>query len=255
MGNDTVHIQFNPDNRVFWTEHTGLHAMSDSELDAAYQRASKFIKDRVKILIKEHKWRDIEFGTRLLLLSYSKGYINRLTLPQSFSTFLDVSQFTDYQTQFENAFEARKSSPSGNDLYIHGPSALADIFYILQCIAPGMLVLTCRSDEEDEIGEKEWVRGLPRDTWVENNAQMLRYILGSKGAYQRLLAACKDQQKAFAFEWIVSWNDDDDCRSTGSTVVDDDWDYNDTKFGWSDIQVIDGTKCPEDCGKCLRCTL
>jgi len=118
-----------------------------------------------------------------------------------------------------------------------------------------MLVLMCRPGEADDLGELEWARGLPNGTWVDNNAQMLKYVLGSRTAYQRLLAACKNKEKTFATSWVVSWSDDDDCRSTGSTVVDDDWDDRDAKLGWSKIQAIDGTKCGSECGGCPRCDL
>lgn len=119
-----------------------------------------------------------------------------------------------------------------------------------------MLVLTCRTGETDDMGELEWIRGLPKEQWVEQNAQMLRYILGSKTAISHLLAACRDKQKAFAVSWTVSWSDDDesDCRSTGSTVVDEDW-MGGEKLTWSHIEVFDGRPCGPECDGCLKCRL
>lgn len=64
MGNKDPHIQFNPENRVFWASHSGLSAMDDKELDAAYQRAHKFFVERINIMIKEHKWRELDLGNR-----------------------------------------------------------------------------------------------------------------------------------------------------------------------------------------------
>lgn len=64
MGNKDPYVQFNPDNRVFWASHTGLSAMDDKELDAMYQKAHKFFIERINMLIKEHKWRELDMGNR-----------------------------------------------------------------------------------------------------------------------------------------------------------------------------------------------
>lgn len=64
MGHDGVRIQFNPDNRVFWAHRTTLSLMEDAELDEAYQRAYRFLSERIKVLVQEHNWKEIDFGSR-----------------------------------------------------------------------------------------------------------------------------------------------------------------------------------------------
>lgn len=64
MGNKDHYIQFNPDNRVFWASHTDLPALDDKDLEATYQRARRFFTVRIKTLIKEHKWRELDLGSR-----------------------------------------------------------------------------------------------------------------------------------------------------------------------------------------------
>lgn len=64
MYNKDPYVQFNPDNRVFWASRTGLSELDDKELEAIYQRAHNFFTERIKALIKEHKWRDLDLGTR-----------------------------------------------------------------------------------------------------------------------------------------------------------------------------------------------
>jgi hypothetical protein len=55
------HIRFNHDSdeRDFWTEHAGLVALSDEDLDAAYKRAHAFIRGDKERLINEHGWTEI----------------------------------------------------------------------------------------------------------------------------------------------------------------------------------------------------
>jgi len=120
-----------------------------------------------------------------------------------------------------------------------------------------MLVLG-RKAGKDDMGDLECTRGLPPATWVEEHSQTLVYILGSEQAYKRLLSACRDEEKAFSVSWLNTWSDDDDseCRSTASTVVDmvDEYsDDGDPKIGWSQITAFDGRRCGSDCGGCDRC--
>ncbi|KAF8580931.1 hypothetical protein K439DRAFT_1636596 [Ramaria rubella] len=254
-GHEGPYIQFNPDNRVFWTSHTAL-VLDDVEADAAYQRAYRFLTDRVKKLINEHKWKEIDVGNRPIWLSLSEnGYVHRFSLPSSFYSFLNSSSFGDWRMQFEmGVFEAKRPSLSDNDLFISGPAALSDIFYLLQSIAPGMLLICSRIDQADDMGELECCRALPREKWIADNSQMLKYVLGSSDAYQALLGASKDQGKAFTVSWINQWSDgdDSDCRSTGSRLIDD-WEGSD--FEWPKPPTKEYVSCGSECGGCNRCDL
>ncbi|KAF8492136.1 hypothetical protein JB92DRAFT_3004338 [Gautieria morchelliformis] len=256
MGNRDPNVQFNPDNRVFWASHTGLPALDDKELDATYQRAHKFLTDRVKTLIKENKWRELDHGSKQVFLSLSAdGYINRLSIPKTVFAFLDPSLFADWRVQFEmGAFEAKRPGPSDNDLFISGPVVLSDIFYILQSIAPGMLVIADRIGESDDMGEMELVRALPRESWVTENDSMLKYILGDSDAFQALLDASRDQDKSFTVSWVSPWDDDDsDCRSTGSYITDE-WDDTEYKWPWRP-RIFDPVAWTPSCGsESAECT-
>ncbi|GJJ08898.1 hypothetical protein Clacol_003118 [Clathrus columnatus] len=256
MGHDGVHIQFNPDNRVFWAHHTTLHQMEEADIDEAYQRAYRFLSERVKVLVEEHKWKEIDFGSRQLLLSMTKaGFINRFTLPPTFYPFLNLSEYSEWKKQFENgifAIETRRSPTDLKDIYIGGPRPLSDIFYMLQCIAPGMLILTCKMGE-DVLGELEWSRALPPCAWVEDHDLMLRHILGSNQAYDDLLRVSRDEERAFSLSWIEE--DMDDRCSTCSTAVEDDWDETASKQEWSKVPAIDGRMCGSSCVGCPRCDI
>lgn len=64
MGHDGVQIHFNPDNRVFWAHRTTLSLLDDKQTDEAYQRAHRFLIERIKVLVNEHKWKEIDFGNQ-----------------------------------------------------------------------------------------------------------------------------------------------------------------------------------------------
>jgi hypothetical protein len=156
--------------------------------------------------------------------------------------------------QFEmGVFEAERPSLSENDFYISGPTVLSDIFYLFQSIAPGMLVIAGRIGKLEDMGEMEWVRALPRESWIIEHAQILQYILGGADAYEGLLHASRDQERAFTVSWISPWDEDEsDCRSTGSRADDDDWD---TDYGPPHPQPRNATAltCTSECGGCSRC--
>lgn len=155
-------------------------------------------------------------------------------------------------------FEAKRPSSSDNDFFISGPSILSDMFYLFQSIAPGMLVIAGRNGEADDMGEMEWVRALPRESWITENALMLKYVLGSTDAYQALLSASQDKEKSFAVSWVSPWDDDgSDCRSTGSGYSGDDWDDAE-EYEWPrKPQVLNAAtwsaSCGSECGGCSHC--
>lgn len=183
------------------------------------------------------------------------GFINRFTLPHTFYPFLNLSEYSEWKKQFENgifAIETHRSSTDPKDIYIGGPKPVSDIFYMLQCIASGMLVLTCRMGEDD-LGELEWTRALPPHAWLENHDLMLRYILGSNKAYDDLLMVSRDENKAFSLSWTEE--DVDDRSSTCSTAVEDDWDETASKQEWSKVPAIDGRMCGSSCEGCPRCDI
>jgi hypothetical protein len=71
------------------------------------------------------------------------------------------------------------------------PAPLANIFYILQIIAPGMLKITY-TYEYTASGELEWSRVLPQPSWIQEHRDMLINILGNLEKYQIALNASKE---------------------------------------------------------------
>lgn len=125
-------------------------------------------------------------------------------LPKTWTSFLDPVALKFWTLQFRfGVFDAQCPAGQDNDLYMSGPIPLSDIFYLFQSVAPGMLVIA-RVDKSDNTGERECVRALPRQGWVENHHQLLEYVLGSIDAYEALLDASRleDQSKAFKVSWI-----------------------------------------------------
>jgi hypothetical protein len=134
-----------------------------------------------------------------------------------------------WKTAFETGFDARRPSRSSKDLFISGPTPLSDIFYLLQCMAPGMLLLV-RIDDIDERGEIEYARALPRESWVVSHTDVLSTILGSD-AYRVLLDASRDRSKSFKESWISQWEPYPDEEGS----------------------ELDYTACGLECGYCGRC--
>ncbi|KAF8492130.1 hypothetical protein JB92DRAFT_3004296 [Gautieria morchelliformis] len=232
MGGEGPYVRFDPQSRAFWASHTGIAALDDEELEAAYSRAYQFIVQSKEILVKEHSWDEAvaEDGKIFSLIPQERrGSGFNISLPSTFSSFMEATNLQMWKTVFE-AFDARRPSRSNNDLFISGPTPLSDIFYLLQCMAPGMLLLV-RIDEYDEVGEKESVRALPRESWVVSHADVLNTILGGIGAYKALLDASRDRSKSFKESWISHWEPYADVED----------------------RELDYTACGLECGYCGHC--
>lgn len=65
--------------------------------------------------------------------------------------------------------------------------AAVDIFYMLQCIAPGMFQIVYRDDRNDRGGELETVRSTPRLNWMSANKDAVKAILGSEERTEELM--------------------------------------------------------------------
>ena len=91
---------------------------------------------------------------------------------------------------------AKRQNRNNRTLFIDSLTPISDIFYLLQILAPGMLLIV-RVDEFDEIGEEETARALPSAEWVQSHESDLREVLGSEQRYQFLVAAAGDFSKSF----------------------------------------------------------
>ncbi|KAF8492129.1 hypothetical protein JB92DRAFT_1246481 [Gautieria morchelliformis] len=273
----TCHIRFNADSdeRAFWAERTGLHALNDEELDAAYKRAHTFIREDKERLINEHGWTETPDEDRHLfsLSSPESCESALLSFPTTFSSFVDPADSHMWKALFEQVFHAAQSQLSPDiDFFSTGPHPLCSMLYLLQCIAPGMLLLSrVRHFDEDE---GEYIRILPGESWVDSHTDMLTTVLGTTTAYDQLLDASSDEDRSFFKEDLLS---ELDCHgfAEGSGLeqthtwhgfmqlgyggLDDDyfedgdvWSSSDDV--WDVGSAQDFTACSaEDCGYCGHC--
>ena len=123
-----------------------------------------------------------------------------LILPASFDSFFDFSQGDNWGRMFRCLNTKRESR-----LYIDEPTPLADIFYLLQTLSPGMLVIY-HIGEMDGVGKEERTSALPPITWVEEHKELLQSIFRDTGRYDNLLAASADG-RGRAVEMISSYDD------------------------------------------------
>jgi len=145
---------------------------------------------------------------------------------------------------FENiyCFEARRHNRDSSTLFIDSLTPISDIFYVLQTLAPGMLLII-RIDDIDDHGESQTTRVLPSEEWVKDHEEMLEHVLGSKQRFHELLAAVTTRSKSFKEEWITLY----DCHDS----YDDDSTYYTNM--WGQREPLDHTACGSDCGYCGRC--
>ncbi len=63
---------------------------------------------------------------------------------------------------------------------------MADIFYLLQVLIPGLIQIK-RIDWIEDVGDQHITRALPRESWIQNNAEDLEHILGNRARVQRIM--------------------------------------------------------------------
>ena len=112
---------------------------------------------------------------------------------------------------------------------------LADMLYMMQCVAPGMFTIVL----EVEIGERgiaTVTRALPRMSWVRENKDALVEVLGD-ASFERASRAALCFSETELDAYLPEYDVDDDWggRDSGS---DNDKDY---------------AACDKECGYCGRC--
>ena len=120
----------------------------------------------------------------------------RVILPKTFAQFLDISKAKTWRTIFENPaiFKAKKDGKNKKPDLCIGSSPLSNIFYLLQVLAPGMLVIYYEYQLQD--ANVKVSRVLPRPTWIESNIEIMSKM-------DTLLTAAKDRKIAFHEERTV----------------------------------------------------
>lgn len=119
---------------------------------------------------------------------------------------------------------------------------LSNIFYLLQVLLPGMLLIY-RVDDRDDYGEEEATRGLPRPAWMREYEGCLQQILGGAEKYRNILEAVEGG-KGYECKMISSYSSYDDDEY-------DDDNYYTTIYGTRAAK--DYTACSIECGYCGTC--
>ena len=165
-----------------------------------------------------------------------------LSLPLRFASFLGEAKGV-WQKMFEHywLFTAKRHHRSNDTLFIDSPGPVADIFYLLQILAPGMLLIV-RVDEYGDSGEKETSRALPSEEWLKEHQSVLGDVLGNR--FESLSHTAADFAKSFGQNRVSDYRD-----------YDHDW-SNDNGYytnAWGFREVKDFTACDSECGYCGRC--
>ena len=139
----------------------------------------------------------------------------KLILPKKFASFLDISKANTWRTIFENpvVFKAGKKKGKNNnnddlDLYIESSPPLFNIFYLLQVLAPGMLVIY--HEYQLQNVDVKVSRVLPRASWIESNIEVMSKT-------DALLAAANDRKIAFHEERTTKQPQNNSRRQNSSS--------------------------------------
>lgn len=158
-----------------WRQHSCLTRVSKAQREAFYDAAKPFFEEAARNLIQFHSWRQIEHASNVLFCVKSPASDAIFTLPAAYCTLLEHAR--PCERMFESLFQVEQDANDGR-LYIAEP--LADIFYLLQLLAPGCLSLVnaeYASHEVDDDGEIAWIawrtfaRALPPPTWMDIHAR------------------------------------------------------------------------------------
>ncbi|KAJ7143764.1 hypothetical protein C8R44DRAFT_973614 [Mycena epipterygia] len=143
--------------------------------------------------------------------AYSKMVEVRVAIPETISVLFHA-EFEWKQLFNIYALDAKRLYKNSSTMYadaVH--SCIADYFYLIQMLLPGLVGLV-REDEIDDVGEYMTTRILPSVGWIEDHRDVLIGILGEQLRFDNLLAAATDHARAFKDECIYrySWDSDRD---------------------------------------------
>lgn len=188
-----------------------------------------------------------ELQTLLLSGTISQGGQDKdveLRVPLLFTSFLDRAKNKLWTHLFENGviFDASRKNEDNSTLFIDSLTPISDIFYLLQTLAPGMLLIV-RMDEIACAREIETARALPSADWVRDHEAILRYVFGSEERYKSLVAAAADVSKSFRTE-TSGYSSNDGGEDDGGRYYTDLWGMDDP---------LDYLDCGPECGYCGHC--
>jgi len=183
----------------------------------------------IATLLKEYEWEGEESGLGALsseshieqpMFTVSPkdptllGSMFAFQLPKEVSPHPDWELFTNHdasamKSQFENPrlFRGKRtfSTWSISDSFVEAPKPLCDIFYLLQCMIPGVLTIT-REEDIDDGPEFFNHRGLPREEWLLEHETMLSHIF-DEDQFAEILKAADDTKRAYICQRVArDWN-------------------------------------------------
>ncbi|KAL0577701.1 hypothetical protein V5O48_004305 [Marasmius crinis-equi] len=195
MGGEGPYIQFDPNLLDSWAKHTGLPKLDGEQLEAVYRRAQKYLLMKKNQLVSDGWGEVMDFDPQAVLFVLEKDEQTRyggtleVKIPTQMSFLFDPSQTGTWAKMFTASFDARRRD---GELRIDPPSPLADIFYLMQIICPGLLLII-RMDEIDDYGEITRLQGPPSVDWVRENENWLADVFG-RASYDEILKASKGER-------------------------------------------------------------
>lgn len=110
-------------------------------------------------------------------------------LPFTFSSFRD-----EWREMWENThvFQGRREEDTDYALYVNADAPLADIFYLVQVLSPGILQISSTYECEGLDYSETITRVLPSQEWVAQDLTQLKHILGEQRASKIVEAVKKE---------------------------------------------------------------
>ncbi|KAF9268469.1 hypothetical protein L218DRAFT_983912 [Marasmius fiardii PR-910] len=211
MDVNDLEVQFNPSRLDLdaWAERIGLgEKPEDEELQKMYTRAREFLLDKRDDLVTNHGWvvssnthhpedydmlfvleKDVSFSYDGFGLGFQTIHdVSRLEVPVRITDILDTWEARKWGGMFSdtNIFEPTRAGEHSY-CFKDQPTALSDIFHLIQTLVPGLLVVV---DRKNGGGDGEFYGGLPDDTWMQQNKNFLSTVMGTE-RFTTLLGATR----------------------------------------------------------------
>jgi hypothetical protein len=196
MSERALTVHFSSDVRCLddWAHRLSLPL--DTELLAQhYTAAHKVLRQLRSTFVNQYGWTDAGPVDRLLFSisaepphlpsGLPRGPAMNISLPYHVSSFFSPERRVQWQMVFHSTlFQTMR----------HTVEPVGILFYLLQCLVPGMLVLTKRECKPE--GTWATSRALPPPDWIDAHSVMLVSIFGASH-YKALFKAAQNNQIAF----------------------------------------------------------
>ncbi|KAF7969097.1 hypothetical protein HWV62_28354 [Athelia sp. TMB] len=180
MKPETPSVLFSSDKSMIneRTAKLGIQQLGEQDMQAAYSRAGTFLRDQCNALVTQHGWVLMQ-APKELLRKLKRNDGSQLVLPLLWVSFLRKAE-KNWEKVFCNAqrtFNASRPCVGSSNLSIDSAPPLCNIFYLLQMLQPGMLMIHCFDDDDSQ--ERVITRALPRLSWLQDHEDILKEIFGA----------------------------------------------------------------------------